>query len=228
MRGPLRERHGLHVRRRACRAMASAERANEQAPTRSMSRGCCHFAVGSEAQPGTRPRQGRAHQRRRGRCCCWCRSAIGTRADRRRRHSAPGRSWSALIVGVTLMQSPKVAKQWERAVVLRLGRYVGLRGPGTLLDHAVRRHGHAVDRSARDHHELRRRRDADVRHRAGERRRRPLLDGLRPGEGGARSAGLPAGGELGGADGAARHHRPHVARPICCADASGSKRSCRS
>jgi len=35
-----------------------------------------------------------------------------------------------LVVGFTLMQSPKVAKQWERAVVLRLGRYVGLRGPG--------------------------------------------------------------------------------------------------
>jgi regulator of protease activity HflC (stomatin/prohibitin superfamily) len=35
-----------------------------------------------------------------------------------------------LVVGFTLMQSPKVAKQWERAIVLRLGRYVGLRGPG--------------------------------------------------------------------------------------------------
>jgi regulator of protease activity HflC (stomatin/prohibitin superfamily) len=35
-----------------------------------------------------------------------------------------------LTVGFTLMQSPKVAKQWERAVVLRLGKYVGLRGPG--------------------------------------------------------------------------------------------------
>jgi len=31
--------------------------------------------------------------------------------------------------GVVLMQSPKVAQQWERAVVLRLGRF-GLRGPG--------------------------------------------------------------------------------------------------
>ena len=41
--------------------------------------------------------------------------------------------WPFLIgvaVGLTLMQSPKVAKQWERAIVLRLGRYVGLRGPG--------------------------------------------------------------------------------------------------
>jgi regulator of protease activity HflC (stomatin/prohibitin superfamily) len=31
---------------------------------------------------------------------------------------------------VVLMQSPRVAQQWERAVVLRLGRFVGLRGPG--------------------------------------------------------------------------------------------------
>jgi regulator of protease activity HflC (stomatin/prohibitin superfamily) len=34
------------------------------------------------------------------------------------------------IVGIILMQAPKVAEQWERAVVLRLGRFVGLRGPG--------------------------------------------------------------------------------------------------
>ena len=33
-------------------------------------------------------------------------------------------------LGVICMQSPKVAQQWERAIVLRLGRYVGLRGPG--------------------------------------------------------------------------------------------------
>jgi regulator of protease activity HflC (stomatin/prohibitin superfamily) len=34
------------------------------------------------------------------------------------------------ILGLLLAQSPKIARQWERAVVLRLGRYVGLRGPG--------------------------------------------------------------------------------------------------
>jgi len=34
------------------------------------------------------------------------------------------------LLGVITMQSPKVAQQWERAVVLRLGRFVGLRGPG--------------------------------------------------------------------------------------------------
>ncbi|HEY0528086.1 MAG TPA: slipin family protein [Gemmatimonadaceae bacterium] len=35
-----------------------------------------------------------------------------------------------LVGGLVLSQSPKVAKQWERGVVLRLGRYTGLRGPG--------------------------------------------------------------------------------------------------
>jgi regulator of protease activity HflC (stomatin/prohibitin superfamily) len=35
-----------------------------------------------------------------------------------------------VIAGVLLSQSPKVAKQWERAVVLRLGKYTGLHGPG--------------------------------------------------------------------------------------------------
>jgi regulator of protease activity HflC (stomatin/prohibitin superfamily) len=34
------------------------------------------------------------------------------------------------VIGVILMQAARVAKQWERAVVLRLGRFVGLRGPG--------------------------------------------------------------------------------------------------
>src|SRR2546426_4022301 len=34
------------------------------------------------------------------------------------------------IIGLLLAQAPKVAKQWEKAVVLRLGRYVGIRGPG--------------------------------------------------------------------------------------------------
>ena len=35
-----------------------------------------------------------------------------------------------IVLGFVLMQAPKVAQQWERGVVLRLGRYVGLRGPG--------------------------------------------------------------------------------------------------
>jgi regulator of protease activity HflC (stomatin/prohibitin superfamily) len=41
-------------------------------------------------------------------------------------------AWLAVTVvfGSFFSQSPKIAKQWERAVVLRLGRYTGLRGPG--------------------------------------------------------------------------------------------------
>jgi len=35
-----------------------------------------------------------------------------------------------VLVGVITMQSPRIAQQWERAVVLRLGRFVGLQGPG--------------------------------------------------------------------------------------------------
>jgi regulator of protease activity HflC (stomatin/prohibitin superfamily) len=35
-----------------------------------------------------------------------------------------------VLIGATLAQSPQIAQQWERAVVLRLGRFVGLRGPG--------------------------------------------------------------------------------------------------
>jgi hypothetical protein len=39
---------------------------------------------------------------------------------------------SALValLGLVVARSPRVAQQWERAVVLRLGRFVGLRGPG--------------------------------------------------------------------------------------------------
>jgi hypothetical protein len=34
------------------------------------------------------------------------------------------------LLGFLASLAPRVAKQWERAVVLRLGRYTGLRGPG--------------------------------------------------------------------------------------------------
>jgi regulator of protease activity HflC (stomatin/prohibitin superfamily) len=37
---------------------------------------------------------------------------------------------AGLLVGVYLLFSIKVADQWEKVAVLRLGRYVGLRGPG--------------------------------------------------------------------------------------------------
>ena len=43
------------------------------------------------------------------------------------------RPWILIVglgLGLVFMQAPRVAKQWERAVVLRLGRFTGLRGPG--------------------------------------------------------------------------------------------------
>lgn len=36
----------------------------------------------------------------------------------------------AALLCPIVVQSPKIAKQWEKAVILRLGKYVGLRGPG--------------------------------------------------------------------------------------------------
>jgi regulator of protease activity HflC (stomatin/prohibitin superfamily) len=36
----------------------------------------------------------------------------------------------AIVVGIIASLSPRVARQWERAIVLRLGRFVGLKGPG--------------------------------------------------------------------------------------------------
>jgi regulator of protease activity HflC (stomatin/prohibitin superfamily) len=42
----------------------------------------------------------------------------------------PGWMIFFILGGLFFSQSPKIAKQWERAVVLRLGKYTGLRGPG--------------------------------------------------------------------------------------------------
>ena len=37
---------------------------------------------------------------------------------------------AAALIGVYLMFAIKVVDQWEKVAVLRLGRYIGLRGPG--------------------------------------------------------------------------------------------------
>ena len=42
----------------------------------------------------------------------------------------PGGAIVGVLLGLLLAQSPKIARQWERAVVLRLGKFTGLRGPG--------------------------------------------------------------------------------------------------
>jgi regulator of protease activity HflC (stomatin/prohibitin superfamily) len=53
-------------------------------------------------------------------------AGVTTSAQRR----SPSGILIGLVLGIVCMQSPKVAQQWERAVVLRLGKYKGLRGPG--------------------------------------------------------------------------------------------------
>ena len=37
---------------------------------------------------------------------------------------------ASIVIGFILSLSPKVAQQWEKSIVLRLGKFVGLRGPG--------------------------------------------------------------------------------------------------
>ena len=34
------------------------------------------------------------------------------------------------LIGAVAMQAPKIAQQWERAIILRLGRFHAMRGPG--------------------------------------------------------------------------------------------------
>ncbi len=36
----------------------------------------------------------------------------------------------SVVVGLIAMQSPRIAQQWERGIVLRLGRFHAMRGPG--------------------------------------------------------------------------------------------------
>jgi len=52
-------------------------------------------------------------------------------------------------LGIYLMFAIKVVQQWEKVAVLRLGRYVGLRGPGNLSHHTDRRNAQRLCRSAR-------------------------------------------------------------------------------
>jgi len=50
---------------------------------------------------------------------------LGTRAT-----ESPVPLIALIVAGFVLMQAPQIAQQWERGVVLKLGRFVGLRGPG--------------------------------------------------------------------------------------------------
>ena len=112
------------------------------------------------------------------------------------------------LIGLLVAPSPKIAQQWERAIVLRFGRYIGPARSRAVLDRAVHRPRLIGDRSAHHRVRFRCRADPHRRHGAGQRRCGVVLDGARRREGRARSAGLRARGRMGGANGAARHHRP--------------------
>jgi regulator of protease activity HflC (stomatin/prohibitin superfamily) len=43
---------------------------------------------------------------------------------------SPAPAIIGLVVGVVGMQSPKIAQQWEAAIILRLGRFDSMKGPG--------------------------------------------------------------------------------------------------
>ena len=47
--------------------------------------------------------------------------------------ASAGAALGGLLLGVFLLFALKVARQWERAVVLRLGKFVALRGPGLFV-----------------------------------------------------------------------------------------------
>jgi hypothetical protein len=57
--------------------------------------------------------------------------AAGGTATAMTDHVAP--SVAGGLVGIYLLYAIKVVRQWEKAVKLRFGRYVGLRGPGVFL-----------------------------------------------------------------------------------------------
>ena len=148
------------------------------------------------------------------RASTWWRSrillaSVGARPGRLARRRQPGRrssSWS--LVGLVLMQAPRIAQQWERAVVLRLGRFVGLRGPGLFwIVPFVDRVSSWIDqRTITTSFAAEQTLTSDTVPVNVDAVLFWMVHDAR--EGGARSAGLRAGGELGGADRAARHHRP--------------------
>jgi regulator of protease activity HflC (stomatin/prohibitin superfamily) len=45
----------------------------------------------------------------------------------------PAVAIAGLLIGLYFLLAIKVAEQWQRAAVLRLGRYIGLRGPGIFM-----------------------------------------------------------------------------------------------
>ena len=113
-----------------------------------------------------------------------------------------------MLLALYILFALKMASQWEKAVVLRLGKFREPVRTRHVLDHPDRGFRHRLDRSPRDGHPVQRREDPDQGHRAGRRGRRPFLDGLGRAEGRARSGELPLRHHLGRPDRVAGDHRP--------------------
>src|SRR5690348_9166423 len=57
--------------------------------------------------------------------------SVGLVATALARNPVP--AMAGILAGGYFLFAVKVVRQWERVAVLRLGRYIGLRGPGTFL-----------------------------------------------------------------------------------------------
>jgi len=57
-------------------------------------------------------------------------AAVGLGVLAFRATGSPAALAGFVLLGLVLMPAPRIARQWERGVVLRFGRFVGLRGPG--------------------------------------------------------------------------------------------------
>ena len=115
------------------------------------------------------------------------------------------------LLGLALMQAPRIAQQWERAVVLRLGRFIGLRGPGLFwIVPFIDRVSSWIDqRTITTTFAAEQTLTADT---VPVNVDAVLFWMVHDAEKAALEVqDYAAGGELGGADGAARHHRPHHA-----------------
>ena len=126
-------------------------------------------------------------------------------------------------LGIYLLFAIKVVRQWEKVAVLRLGRYVGLRGPGLFhIVPIVETLSPYVDQRVRVANvsaEI----DADPRHRSGQRGCHRVLAGLECGEVHSGGGELHRGHQHERPDGAARidwpsrtgadDHRARDARP---------------
>lgn len=49
-----------------------------------------------------------------------------------------------IILTVLLTSSIKIADQWEKAVMLRMGKYIGLKGPGIFFYSSCNRQGYGL------------------------------------------------------------------------------------